>query len=116
MAQLEKAKVFMSGRSQAVRVPAKFRFSSKEVFIRRDLKNGDLVLSQGPGSFAEIFAALDQLGVPKDFLPPPRTEHRVGPRNGLGQDVPLHVRHQHGQLYCPGPVPCRPCPDARVEG
>ncbi len=68
MAQLEKAKVFMSGRSQAVRIPAQFRFTSNEVYIRRDAKNGDLILSQSPGSLAEILAALDQLGVPDDFL------------------------------------------------
>jgi antitoxin VapB len=70
MAQLEKAKVFMSGRSQAVRIPAQFRFSSKEVYIRRDARNGDIILSQSPGSLQDIFAALDQLGVPDDFLSP----------------------------------------------
>jgi antitoxin VapB len=70
MAQLEKAKVFMSGRSQAVRIPAEFRFSSNEVYIRRDSKNGDLILSQAPGSWEEIFSALDQVGVPDDFLTP----------------------------------------------
>jgi antitoxin VapB len=69
MAQLEKAKVFMSGRSQAVRIPAEFRFSSNEVYIRRDPKNGDLILSQAP-SWEEIFAALDKAGVPDDFLTP----------------------------------------------
>ena len=70
MAQLEKAKVFMSGRSQAVRIPAQFRFTSNEVYIRRDAKNGDLILSQSPGSLEEILAALDQLRVPDDFLSP----------------------------------------------
>jgi len=70
MAQLEKAKVFMSGRSQAVRIPAEFRFSCNEVYIRRDPKNGDLILSQAANSLAEIFAALDKLGVPDDFLTP----------------------------------------------
>lgn len=68
MATLEKAKVFMSGRSQAVRIPAQFRFATNEVFIRRDSKNGDVILSQSPGSMKEILAALDQLGVPDDFL------------------------------------------------
>jgi len=68
MALLEKAKVFMSGRSQAVRIPAQFRFSRSEVYIRRDPKNGDLILSQAPASMAEIFAALDAVGVPEDFL------------------------------------------------
>ena len=70
MAQLEKAKVFMSGRSQAVRIPAQFRFTSNEVYIRRDAKNGDVILSQSPGSLEDIFAALDQIGVPDDFLSP----------------------------------------------
>jgi len=67
---LEKAKVFMSGRSQAVRIPANFRFSSKEVYIRRNPANGDLILSQAPVDLAEIFAALDAVGVPEDFLSP----------------------------------------------
>ncbi len=70
MAQLEKAKVFMSGRSQAVRIPAEYRFPVDEVYIRRDPKNGDVILSQGPPSLADIFAALDALGVPEDFLSP----------------------------------------------
>ena len=70
MAILEKAKVFMSGRSQAVCIPAEYRFSTSEVYIRRDPKNGDLILSQAPGSLAEIFAALDEVGVPDDFLTP----------------------------------------------
>jgi antitoxin VapB len=68
MAILEKAKVFMSGRSQAVRIPAEYRFSSSEVYIRRDPRNGDLILSRAPGSLSEIFAAFDRLGVPQDFL------------------------------------------------
>jgi antitoxin VapB len=68
MAQLEKAKVFMSGRSQAVRIPAEFRFSSSEVYIRRDPKNGDLILSQAPSGLQEIFDAFDRLGLPKDIF------------------------------------------------
>ena len=67
---LEKAKVFMSGRSQAVRIPAQFRFSKSEIYIRRDPKNGDLILSQAPASLADFFAALDAVGVPEDFLSP----------------------------------------------
>ena len=63
-----KAKVFMSGRSQAVRIPMEYRFSTDEVYIRRDPATGDVILSQAPGSWAEIFAALDAAGVPEDFL------------------------------------------------
>ena len=70
MPQLEKAKVFMSGRSQAVRIPAEFRFSSSEVYIRRDPKNGDVILSQSPGSLREILDSLHKLAIPEDFLSP----------------------------------------------
>jgi antitoxin VapB len=34
------AKIFHNGRSQAVRLPAEFRFEGKEVFIRQDPENG----------------------------------------------------------------------------
>ena len=37
MAPISKAKVFYSGRSQAVRIPAEFRFKTDEVYVRRDL-------------------------------------------------------------------------------
>jgi antitoxin VapB len=68
MAQVEKARVFMSGRSQAVRIPAEYRFTSKEVYIRRDARSGDLILSQAPGNWEEVYAALDKAGFPDDFL------------------------------------------------
>ena len=68
MASMAKAKVFMSGRSQAVRIPAEFRFTTSEVYLRRDPQSGDLILSQAPGGWSEIFAALDEAGVPEDFL------------------------------------------------
>jgi antitoxin VapB len=68
MAQIEKAKVFMSGRSQAVRIPAEYRFKTDEVYIRRDPQSGDLILSQAPGGWDEIYAALDKAGVPDEFL------------------------------------------------
>lgn len=32
---MEKAKVFMNGRSQAVRLPKKFRFKGSEVYIKK---------------------------------------------------------------------------------
>jgi antitoxin VapB len=68
MAQVAKAKVFMSGRSQAVRIPAEYRFATDEVYIRRDPQNGDLILSEAPGGWDEIFAALDKAGFPENFL------------------------------------------------
>jgi antitoxin VapB len=64
-----KAKVFMSGRSQAVRIPAEFRFTAKEVFIRRT-PAGDILLSPKPEkkSLKEVYALLDDAGVPDDFI------------------------------------------------
>lgn len=63
------AKVFMTGRSQAIRIPAEFRFNSKEVFIRRDEKTGDVVLSSRP-SWKEILDRIDPADIPEDFLSP----------------------------------------------
>ena len=40
MPTAEKARVFMTGRSQAVRIPAEYRFNSDEVYIRRDPHTG----------------------------------------------------------------------------
>ena len=68
MAQIAKAKVFMSGRSQAVRIPAEYRFATDEVYIRRDPQSGDLILSEAPGGWDEIFAALDKAGFPDDLM------------------------------------------------
>ena len=68
MVQKAKARVFMSGRSQAVRIPAEFRFTSEEVYIRRDPQSGDLILSQAPATWGEVYAALDSAAFPADFL------------------------------------------------
>jgi antitoxin VapB len=58
----------MTGRSQAVRLPAEYRFTTAEVFIRRDPQTGDVILSQSPDSWDEIYTALDKAGIPEDFL------------------------------------------------
>ncbi len=68
MPKAERAKVFMTGRSQAVRIPADYRFGTDEVYIRRNPQTGDIILSQAPGNWDEIFAELDGAGVPEDFL------------------------------------------------
>jgi antitoxin VapB len=68
MAETVKARVFMSGRSQHVTIPAEYRFRSSEVSVRRDPRTGDIILSEGPGEWSEIFAALDAAHVPDDFL------------------------------------------------
>jgi antitoxin VapB len=47
--------LFKYGRSQAVRLPAAFRFDGDEVFIRRDPTTGDVILSAKPRSFDRLF-------------------------------------------------------------
>lgn len=62
------AKLFTNGRSQAVRLPAAYRFDSKEVFIRKDPETGDVILSRKPATWDDFFAALQGTEVPSDFL------------------------------------------------
>ncbi|MFJ5299184.1 antitoxin [Pseudomonas sp. NPDC088368] len=62
------AKVFVTGRSQAVRLPASFRFDTDEVFIRRDPSTGDVILSRKPDSWSDFFSLLSDVHVPEDFL------------------------------------------------
>jgi antitoxin VapB len=77
MAQAAKARVFMSGRSQHVTIPAEYRFRSSEVLIRRDPRTGEIILSEGPGSWADVFAALDEARVPDDFLSEGERDRRL---------------------------------------
>ncbi len=62
------AKLFMNGRSQAVRLPAVFRFDCKEVFIRKDPVTGDIILSRKPGSWDDFFKLMETIEVPEDFM------------------------------------------------
>jgi antitoxin VapB len=64
------AKLFTNGGSQAVRLPAEFRFEGDEVYIRRDPRTGNVILSTRPElSWMEFMALRHQLGdLPKDVL------------------------------------------------
>jgi antitoxin VapB len=62
------AKLFQNGRSQALRLPAEYRFEGSEVYIRRDPSTGDVILSRRPESWQEFFDLADRIGVPGDFL------------------------------------------------
>ena len=62
------AKLFINGRSQAVRLPAVYRFDTKEVFMRQDPETGDIILSRKPATWDDFFAALKTANVPADFL------------------------------------------------
>ncbi|WP_439257205.1 antitoxin [Lonepinella sp. BR2271] len=48
---MQTAKLFMNGQSQAVRLPAQFRFPGVEVYIRKDEDSGDVILSKRPPSW-----------------------------------------------------------------
>jgi antitoxin VapB len=62
------AKLFTNGRSQAVRLPAAYRFDTKEVYIRQDAETGDVILSRRPATWDDFFIALKSAEVPNDFL------------------------------------------------
>ena len=62
------AKLFMNGRSQAVRLPVNFRFDCDEVYIRKDPESGDVIISRKPGSWDDFFKLMETIDVPEDFM------------------------------------------------
>lgn len=64
------AKLFKNGASQAVRLPAEFRFEGEEVYVTRDDATGDVVLSNRPGAktWSDFFELLRSVDVAADFL------------------------------------------------
>ncbi len=69
----EIAKVFATGRSQAVRIPKKFRFEGDEVYIER--RGDQIILTPKPRSWEEYFSQARRLS--EDFPdriddPPPQ--------------------------------------------
>jgi antitoxin VapB len=62
------AKIFTTGRSQAVRLPKEYRFEGNIVFIRRDPETGDVVLSRRPDSWSDFFALDTTTQVHVDFM------------------------------------------------
>lgn len=62
------AKLFRNGRSQAVRLPAEFRFEGSEVYIRRDPATGDVILSRRPESWQDYFELMKGVELADDFL------------------------------------------------
>src|SRR5437899_1436671 len=58
------AKVFMTGRSQAVRLPKEYRVSGDSVYVKR-VGNTILLVPKTGDRWAGLFAALDEF--PRDF-------------------------------------------------
>ncbi|MDQ3197352.1 MAG: antitoxin [Burkholderiales bacterium] len=62
------AKLFSNGRSQAVRLPAAYRFEGSAVYIRKDPATGDVILSRKPGSWEDYFKLMESIELPNDFM------------------------------------------------
>lgn len=70
MSFTKQTRVFKSGNSWAVRLPAEFRFKSDVVYITRDDATGTVTISERPVSAAwdTFFRLRDEADVPSDFL------------------------------------------------
>jgi antitoxin VapB len=81
------AKLFKNGASQAVRLPAEFRFEGEEVYVTRDDATGDVVLSNRPGARAwnEFFELLHSVEEPVDFMNE-RPLNALPPKDGIFDD------------------------------
>lgn len=75
MAEKTTAKIFMHGRSQAVRLPKEFRLPGKEVRVRR-MGRGVLLepIERNRESIAAVFAEIDRRLGGHEFLPEGRPE------------------------------------------
>jgi antitoxin VapB len=64
------AKLFKNGASQAVRLPAEFRFEGDEVYISRDERTQDVILSKRPGArvWNEFFEFVRGIDIPEDWM------------------------------------------------
>lgn len=77
------AKLFRNGRSQAVRLPQEFRFEGTEVYVRRNEKTGEIILSPVPSDWKDFFTLREQAKEEvTDFLrdrddPPPQARKLI---------------------------------------
>jgi len=65
---MKKAKLFTTGGSQAVRLPAVCRVEGTEFDARRDPLTGDMVLSKATASWDAYFDWVRTLDLPEDFM------------------------------------------------
>jgi antitoxin VapB len=70
MPKTQVAKLFKNGASQAVRLPAEFRFEGDHVYATRDEKTNNVILSQraGTGVWNEFFEFARGIDVPEDWM------------------------------------------------
>ena len=71
------AKLFSSGGSQAVRIPAVFKFDCDSVYLFREEMTGDIILSRNTDGWDAFLRLVERLDIPDDVLferddqPPP---------------------------------------------
>jgi len=76
---MNKAKIFKSGNSQAVRLPKQFRFDVKEVEILR--RGDEIILRELKRNLGQAFAALGDM--PEDFMVDGRQDQPPQKRDSL---------------------------------
>ena len=74
------AKVFQSGRSQAIRLPKEFRVETREVCLKKT-RQGFLVIPRDP--WEEFFEGVEELSA--NFLSEGRQQPAVQARKGRGK-------------------------------
>lgn len=79
------AKLFMNGRSQAVRLPSEFRFEGEEVNICKDPVTGGVLLTDKEKNFDEFFRL-------RDALTQEERDNLVIPRDRSAVRVPKLLR------------------------
>jgi antitoxin VapB len=88
---MQTAKIFINGRSQAVRLPKDFRFAGEDVYIKKVGKMVILIPKDDPWS--SLINSLDQFT--DDFM-----ESREQPNQTRGKVYnAIHARHQYLHLY-----------------
>jgi antitoxin VapB len=70
MPKIQVAKLFQNGASQAVRLPAEFRFAGDQVYVTRDEKTNNVILSERPGAgvWSDFFEFVRGIDVPQDWM------------------------------------------------
>lgn len=70
MPKVQVAKLFKNGASQAVRLPAEFRFDGDQVYVTRDEKTNNVILSEQPGTgvWSDFFEFVRGIEIPEDWM------------------------------------------------
>jgi antitoxin VapB len=78
---LATAKVFMTGNSQAIRLPKAFRVEAREMWITKNDVTGEITLKPKPGldALAAFLEELKAMPITEDFIPPRDDASRPSP-------------------------------------